>query len=222
MTIAEHHRWDVSPAEARQIQEELGKKVRIADGFKKVRLIAGADIGFGNGCARAVCVVMTFPELEVVEEVMVKGEVRFPYVPGLLTFREGPLLLSAFSRLKKTPDVILFDGQGIAHQRNLGLAAHMGVLLGWPTLGCAKSRLVGKYREPGAKKGSMSTLTYKGNRVGSVVRTRTNVRPVFVSPGNLISFASSEKLVLKCATRYRIPEPTRIADINCRKGRGLG
>ena len=222
MTIAEHHQWDVSPTEARKIQEELSKKVRIVDGFKKVSLIAGADIGFGNGYACAVCVVMTFPELEVVEEVMVKGEVQFPYVPGLLTFREGPLLLSALSRLRKTPDIILFDGQGIAHQRGLGLAAHMGVLLGWPTLGCAKSRLIGKYREPGARKGSMSTLTYKGNRVGSVVRTRTNVRPVFVSPGNLISFASSEKLVLKCATKYRIPEPTRIADINCRKGRGLG
>lgn len=221
MTVAEHHRWDVSPAEAKQIQEELGKKVRIVDGFEKVRLIAGADIGFRNGCATAVCIVMKFPELEVVEEVMVKGEVRFPYVPGLLTFREGPLLLNALSRLGKTPDVILFDGQGIAHQRGLGLAAHMGVLLGWPTLGCAKSRLVGKYKEPGTRKGSMSTLMYKGNRVGSVVRTRTDVRPVFVSPGHLVSFASSEELVLKCATKYRIPEPTRIADISCRKGTRL-
>lgn len=222
MTIAEHHQWDVSPAEARQIQEELSKKVRIVDGFKNVRLIAGADIGFGNGYACAVCVVMKFPELEIVEEVMLKGKVRFPYVPGLLTFREGPLLLSVLSRLKKTPDVILFDGQGIAHQRGLGLAAHMGVLVGRPTIGCAKSRLVGEYREPGGKKGSMSTLMYKGNRVGSVVRTRTDVRPVFISPGHLVSFASSEELVLKCATRCRIPEPTRMADIGCRKGKGVG
>lgn len=222
MTFAEHHRWDVSLAEARHIQDRLGKKVRIADGFERVKLIAGADIGFRNGHACAACVVMKFPELEVVEEAMLKGKVRFPYVPGLLTFREGPLLLSVLSRLKKTPDVILFDGQGIAHQRGLGLAAHMGVLLGRPTIGCAKSRLVGEYREPGRKKGSMSALMYKGNRVGSVVRTRTDVRPVFVSPGHLVTFASSERLVLECATKYRIPEPTRMADISCRKGKGVG
>jgi deoxyribonuclease V len=216
------HDWDVSAAEAGEIQEKLRKKVRIADGFRKVNLVAGADVHFKNGTGCAACLVMTFPQLEIVEEVMVKGSIRFPYVPGLLTFREGPLLLLALSRLQETPDVMIFDGQGIAHPRGLGLAAHMGVLLGRPTIGCAKSRLVGEYAEPALRRGSVSALAYQGREVGSVVRTRTNVKPVFVSPGHMVGLASSARLVLECATKYRIPEPTRIADHRCRREIGSG
>jgi len=222
LKVSKRHSWNVSAAEAREIQKDLRTRVKIGNGFKKVRLVGGADVSFKKGKGCAVCIVMRFPELETVEEVMVKGEIRFPYIPGLLTFREGPLLLRAFSRLREIPDVILFDGQGIAHPLGLGLAAHMGVLLGKPTLGCAKSRLVGDYREPGLERGSVSVLTYKGRRVGSVLRTRTNVRPVFVSPGHLVGFGSSVRLVLECGRGYRIPEPTRLADISCGKGMESG
>lgn len=222
MKASERHRWDVTAAEAREIQKGLRRRVKIGNGFSKVRLVGGADVSFKKGKGCAVCVVMRFPELEIVEEVMVKGEIRFPYIPGLLSFREGPLLLRAFSRLREIPDVIIFDGQGIAHPLGLGLAAHMGVLLGKPTLGCAKSRLIGDYREPGLERGSVSALMYRGRRVGSVVRTRKKVRPVFVSPGHLVGFGSSVRLVLECGRGYRIPEPTRIADIRCGKGIGSG
>ncbi len=221
MRIKENHEWDVSVDEAREIQKSLTRKVKIEDGFKEVRLVGGADVSFRRGRGCAACVVMRFPGLDTVEEVMAEGRVSFPYIPGLLTFREGPLLLEALMRLETEPDVIVFDGQGIAHPQGLGLAAHMGVLLGRPTVGCAKNRLVGEYREPGLERGSFSPLIFEGRRVGSAVRTRTNVKPVFVSPGNLVGLKSSVELVLDCSKGYRIPEPTRIADRNCGK-RTLG
>lgn len=219
VTAVEGHGWTVSVKSAREIQKRLSGKVKLKDGFKKVELVGGADVSFKNGRGCAVCVVMKFPELEIVEEVMAEGKVRFPYVPGLLTFREGPLLLRSFARLKSEPDVIIFDGQGIAHPLGLGLASHMGVLLRRPTIGCAKSRLVGEYREPGSVKGSVSALFYAGRQVGSVLRTRTDVKPVFVSPGNRVSLESSVRLVLDCASRYRLPEPTRMADLGCGRKR---
>jgi deoxyribonuclease V len=213
--IKEEHKWDVSVGEAKEIQRSLSRKVRIVDGFKEIRLVGGADVSFSRDRGCAACVVMSFPGLDTVEEVMAEGRINFPYVPGLLTFREGPLLLKALLKLETEPDVIVFDGQGIAHPQGLGLAAHMGVLLGRPTVGCAKSRLVGTYREPGPERGSFTPLVFEGRRVGSVVRTRTNVKPVFVSPGNLIGLESSVELVLDCAKGYRLPEPTRVADRSC-------
>jgi deoxyribonuclease V len=213
--VKEDHRWDVSVSEAREIQRNLSRKVKTEDGFKEIRLVGGADVSFSRDRGCAACVVMRFPGLDTVEEVIAEGRISFPYIPGLLTFREGPLLLEALMKLETEPDVIVFDGQGIAHPQGLGLAAHMGVLLGRPTVGCAKSRLVGDYREPGLEKGSFSPLVFKGRRVGSVVRTRTNVKPVFVSPGNLVGLESAVELVLDCAKGYRLPEPTRIADRSC-------
>ena len=206
------HEWDVTPEKAREIQRRLSERVVTRSGLRKISFVGGADVSVKEDRGCAVCVVMKFPELEMVEEVMAEGRVRFPYIPGLLTFREGPLLLEAFAKLKKEPDVMIFDGQGIAHPLGLGLASHIGVVLGRPTVGCAKSRLVGEYREPGPDKGCASALVYRGRRVGSVVRTRAGVRPVFVSPGNQVGFDSSVSLVLDCARRYRLPEPTRAAD----------
>jgi deoxyribonuclease V len=210
------HDWAVSPKKAREIQRWLSEMVSTRDGFRDVSFVGGADISIREDRGFAVCVVMRYPQLEIEEEVMAEGRIRFPYVPGLLTFREGPLLLRVLAKLKKEPDIIMFDGQGVAHPVGLGLASHMGVILGRPTIGCAKKRLVGEYREPNAEKGSVSELLYRGRRIGSVVRTRTGVKPVFISPGNGVSFDSSVRLVLDCARRYRLPEPTRVADISSR------
>jgi deoxyribonuclease V len=206
----------MTPKKAREIQIELSKMVSTEDSIRRVRFVGGADVSMKEDRGLAVCVVMSFPEMEIQEEVMAEGRVRFPYVPGLLTFREGPLLLRAFAKLRKEPDVIVFDGQGIAHPLGLGIASHMGVLLGRPTIGCAKKRLVGEYEEPGIEKGSTSPMLFRGHRVGSVVRTRTGVKPVFVSPGNRIGFDSAARLILGCTLRYRLPEPTRIADKSSR------
>ena len=154
---------------------------------------------------------MSFPELVVAEENWVKGRVEFPYIPGLLTFREAPVLLEAFSLLKQRPDVIVFDGQGIAHPRGFGLASHAGLLLGLPSAGCAKTRLVGEYAPVGKKRGSFSWLWFEGKKVGAVVRTRANVKPVFVSPGDKITLQTAVRLVLAACKNYRLPEPIRKA-----------
>jgi deoxyribonuclease V len=211
------HDWAVTTTKAKEIQRRLAGKVSLKDTFDGVALIAGVDVSVRNRDGCAACVVMSFPELEIVEEVFAQGKIDFPYVPGLLTFREGPLVLQALAKLKEEPDVLIFDGQGIAHPSGMGLASHMGVLLERPTIGCAKSRLVGEYTDPGVEKGSASDLLFEGRRVGSVVRTRTGVKPVFVSPGNRIGFDSSIELVLDCARRYRLPEPTRMAHLACGK-----
>jgi deoxyribonuclease V len=213
--LALRHDWAVTTGQAREIQRKLARKLSLKDTFDRVALIAGVDVSVRNRRGCAACVVMSFPELEILEEVVARGRIDFPYVPGLLTFREGPLVLQAFAKLKREPDVLIFDGQGIAHPVSMGLASHMGVLLERPTIGCAKSRLVGEYEDPGIEKGSASDLLFEGRRVGSVVRTRTGVKPVFVSPGNRIGFDSSVRLVLDCARRYRLPEPTRMAHLTC-------
>jgi deoxyribonuclease V len=177
--------------------------------------VAGADVAFSRRHERffATVIVLSFPGLEVVEQVSAWVRPSFPYVPGLLSFREGPALVKAFSRIKSDPGAVIFDGQGIAHPRRLGLAAHMGLWLGKPTVGCAKSRLIGEHRQPGEKKGQAVRLMDKGEKIGEVLRTRDGVKPVYVSPGHLADFKTSTRLVLLCCTRYRLPEPTRLADI---------
>jgi deoxyribonuclease V len=204
-----------SVAEARLIQEELGKKVRIRPLRKQPRLVAGLDASFTGGKrgkARGAVCLYTYPELEPVEEATAELDITFPYVPGLLTFREGPALLAALMKLRGTPDLLLFDGQGIAHPTGMGIAAHMGALLDMPSIGCAKSRLVGEFREPARRKGSRAKLVYAGETVGAVLRTRDGVRPLFVSPGHMADIESSIEIALGCTTRYRIPEPLRCAD----------
>lgn len=201
-----------SVAEARAIQRELKKKVKIRPLRKAPRLVAGLDAAFpGKNVTGAVC-LFSYPELELLEEVLVSMMCRFPYIPGLLTFREGPVLIKALSKIGRTPDVLLFDGQGIAHPEGMGIAAHIGALLDIPSIGCAKSRLVGIHKEPAKRKGSRARLIYDGKTVGAALRTRDGVRHMYVSPGHKIDIEGAIDIVLRCTTRYRLPEPIRCAD----------
>lgn len=206
-------RWPRTVAGARALQERLAARVRAAGGPRRVRLLAGADLAYHPEGSRAwaAVVLLAWPELTVVEAATAAGRPRFPYVPGYLTFREGPLLLAAFRRLRRRPDLCLFDGAGLAHPRRFGLACHMGVLLGLPSVGCAKSLLVGTYREPGPARGAWSPILLEGAPVGAAVRTRAGVAPVFVSPGHRIGLPAAVRWVLACA-RYRVPEPIRLAE----------
>lgn len=204
---------DVSPSEAVRIQKNLAARVRLQDDFGKIQVIAGADVAFDESGGIAGVIVYRYPELTEVERVSARGRLRFPYVPGLLTFREGPILLKAFGKLKTKPDLILFDGQGIAHPRGFGLASHMGLLLDTPTIGCAKSLLCGDYREPGPNRGDRSPLVYRGRQVGVILRTRDRVKPIFVSPGHKVSLRTAVKIALHCVEKFRVPKPTREADL---------
>ncbi len=187
----------------------------IRDGPRAPRLVAGADVAYDKASGRcfAAVVVMRPPGMEVVETARAVGATSFPYVPGLLTFREGPVLLEAFAGLRIRPDLVIFDGQGIAHPRRFGLASHMGYLLDIPSVGCAKSILVGEHPPLGPEAGSVAWMVHKGERVGAALRTRDNVRPVYVSPGHRVGFRPAIRLVLSVVTKFRVPEPTRIADI---------
>ncbi len=216
MKIRQLHPWDLSPREAMALQRELASRV-VRDGSpadEDVRFVAGSDVAFDNARGRAAgaIVVLAYPSLEVVEEATVEVPVPFPYVPGLLSFRETPVLLEAFAALKHTPDLLMVDGHGYAHPRRFGFACHLGLLLDLPTIGVAKSRLVGVPARVGEPRGSRADLVDGGEVIGSLLRTRERVKPVYVSIGHRISLAAAERWVLACATRYRLPEPTRLAD----------
>ncbi len=174
--------------------------------------IAAVDASFAGEEIIAVATLYTYPELSHVRDVFVREKIYFPYVPGFLSFREGHAIVVTIQKLKIKPDLILFDGQGIAHPKGIGIASHIGVILNIPTIGCAKSRLIGEFEEPDKDKGSWTYLRYKGTGVGVVLRTRRNVKPVFVSPGHMIDIKSSIEIVMDCVTEYRIPEPLRRAD----------
>ncbi|MBI2413802.1 MAG: deoxyribonuclease V [Deltaproteobacteria bacterium] len=204
--------WPEDKDLARKVQRELADKVALSPLAKAPALIAGVDSAFFDDRVISTACLFSFPSLELIEETFAIKEVRFPYIPGLLSFREGTSTIEAIEKLKKKPDLIIFDGQGIAHPRGLGIASYAGVLLDIPSVGCAKSRLVGEYDEPGKTKGSWSPLKILDKTVGAVLRTRANVEPVFVSPGHKIDIKGSLRLVLACATAYRLPEPTRRAD----------
>ena len=199
--------------QAREDQRGLRRKIISGDDFPDIKLIAGADAAFSSDgkIVFGALVVLSFPELEPRQVVFGRCPVTFPYIPGYLSYREGPVLYDLFKRLNSRPDLILFDGQGIAHPRGLGLASHLGVVLDIPSVGCAKSRLVGEYNEPGPEKGERSPLIYKGVQVGWTLRTRDNVRPIFVSPGHRVGLESAYRLVLACCRRFRLPEPCRLA-----------
>ncbi len=205
------HSWDVSPAEARRLQNELRTQVVKTDQFGKINTVAGVDIGLKKDIARASVVVLSFPELQVVDSVVTESPVRFSYIPGLLSFREIPPLLTAFTQLQTEPDLVIVDGQGIAHPRRFGLASHLGLILDKPTIGCAKSRLCGQYEEPESEQGSYTYLMDKGEIIGTVVRTRKNVQVVYISIGHQISLDSVRTLTLACCRGYRLPETTRYA-----------
>jgi len=206
--------WDLAPREARRLQERLRERVVLEDDFQPIRFVAGADLAFdpSTQIAFAGVIVYRFPGLEEVERRRARRKLRFPYVPGLLSFREGPALLAAFARLRTEPDVILIDGHGLAHPRRFGIACHLGVLFDKPTIGCAKSLLVGEHAEPAAPAGSATPLLLGGERVGVVLRTRENVKPIYVTPGHRVSVDSAVELVRLCLDGFRIPKPTREAD----------
>ena len=203
----------LSPTEAVAIQNELRSKIQLKPLEKPVQLIAGSDISFNkfSETVYAGIVVMKFPELQVVETVSVVDEIKFPYVPGLLAFREVPALVKCWEQLKTKPDVLVLDGHGISHPRRLGIATHFGVLMQTPTLGCAKSLLTGKYQQPANDPGAATDLIHQNEVVAKVLRTKRNTKPVFVSPGNLITQAECLQIILHCIRGYRIPEPTRLA-----------
>ncbi len=205
--------WPTNIHDAKAMQLALREKVKIITFKKTPQYVSSVDASFADDKIVAVACLYKYPELIYLGHEVAIREASFPYVPGYLTFREGPAIFEALYSLKIKPDIILFDGQGIAHPRRMGIAAHIGVILDMPTIGCAKSRLVGEYKEPGFKKGDWSSLRYKGRTVGAVLRTRDNVRSVFVSPGHGIDLKGSIKIVLGCTTKYRIPEPLRRADI---------
>lgn len=215
MRVNNLHRWDVSFSEARAIQERLRELVRFSGFSGEFEIVAGVDVAYSkrNNLLFGGLVALRYPNFSVVEEQFIVDEVRFPYVPGYLSFREAPVILRLFEKAEVVPDVVIIDGQGVAHPRGFGIASHIGVLLGVPTIGCAKSLLCGEFNELGSKKGSVAPIYLNGKICGYAVRTKTNKNPVFVSPGNLISFADACDVVLKCVRRYRIPEPTRVAHI---------
>lgn len=210
-------RWPADIAEARKIQDEYRNKVKIVSLEKAPNYIAGVDAAFSDDKIIGVACLYKYPEIVPLEDSCAFEKTAFPYIPGYLSFREGPAIIHALRDLKKKPDLILFDGQGIAHPKRLGIASHIGAFLDMPSIGCAKSRLVGEYEEPGGKKGEWSPLSYGGDVVGAVLRTRNGVRPVFVSPGHRIDLKGSVDIVLGCTGKYRIPEPLRRADMISKK-----
>jgi deoxyribonuclease V len=214
------HNWDVTPKEALEIQNGLQKKLSLKAVFKKIEKIGGVDVSYAKrtNALKAAIVILSFPSLEIIETVEKRGRCNFPYVPGLLTFREGPIILEAFEKLKELPDVLLFDGQGIAHPRRMGIAAHLGILLDLPTIGCAKSLLCGEFEEPMKEKGSRSFILDKEEIVGVALRTRVNVKPLFVSPGNKIDLKTSIEIALASSSHFRIPVPLRWAHSLSQRG----
>lgn len=207
------HRWSLTPRAAIRLQQSLAQEVRQEPLTHSPRLVAGADLAFAPDGLRCLAglVVYNLKLQTVVEEVLAWKPVRFPYVPGLLSFREIPAVLAAARKLKTTPDLFMFDGQGYAHPRRVGLASHAGLILGIPTIGAAKSRLIGTYEEPAAARGSFSPLIDRGELIGAVLRTRDRVNPIYVSVGHRVTLEDAIRVTLACVTRYRIPEPTRLA-----------
>jgi deoxyribonuclease V len=210
------HEWNLSPTDAIALQKELAQRVILEDHVGDVHYVAGVDMAINenNNMARAAVVLLSYPELEMVERHIYEEPIRMPYVPGLLSFREAPSVLGALDQLRQKPDLVMTDGQGIAHPRRLGIAAHLGLWINIPTIGCAKSILSGRYNkeELGEEAGSWVPLIDKQDTIGAVVRTRTRVNPMFISPGHLISVETSIRYVLACSGGYRLPEPTRQAD----------
>jgi deoxyribonuclease V len=213
MKVTQRHSWHVTTAEARAIQAELASEVLRTGTITKPRYIAGVDISVNrfSKTGRGAVVVLSYPEMEIKEVRVVDDRIEFPYIPGLLSFREAPLLLKAFEKLTLTPDIVMVDGQGIAHPRRCGIASHLGLILGIPTIGCAKSRLCGEHDVPGAKAGDFAELKDNGEVIGAVVRTRDNVKPLYISVGHMIDLPGAMKWVLACYRGYRLPEPTRLA-----------
>lgn len=206
------HRWDVSPKRAAAIQRALRDRIRVEAPGGPLRYVAGVDAAFTDNACLAGVVLWDRAREVMEEEHVATRPLTFPYVPGLLSFREAPAILAALRKLERAPDAIMTDGHGYAHPRRFGIACHVGLLCDLPTVGCAKSRLVGEHAEPGEKRGSRTALRDGRERIGTVLRTQDGVRPVYASVGHRIDLGTAEKLLFSCVTRYRLPEPTRLAD----------
>lgn len=214
MEFPELHSWDMNAKDAIALQRLLAQHLcldsRLPD---PVRYVAGVDVSYRRGGVEffAAVVVLQFSDMKVVEQATASARVTFPYIPGLLSFRELPVVLQAFKKLQTIPDVVLVDGQGVAHPRHLGLASHLGLWLDRPTVGCAKSRLCGEHDPPGRHRGDRVPLVFENAAVGTVLTTRSGIKPLYVSPGHLLDVPDSAELVMHCLGRYRLPEPTRLA-----------
>lgn len=216
------HRWTLSPRAAAAVQARLAERVILAPLARTPRFVAGLDAAFAGGNVIAAVVLWDRQRCEVVESHLATRPLRFPYVPGLLSFREAPALLGALRKLRHPPDALMCDGQGLAHPRRFGLASHLGLLCDLPSLGVAKSLLVGTHRPLGSRRGARTELVDRGETVGLALRTKAEVRPVFVSVGHRLDLAGAGRLTLACAIKHRLPEPTRLADRLVARGRLLG
>ncbi|MFC1715680.1 deoxyribonuclease V [Candidatus Poribacteria bacterium] len=221
MKYLELHSWDLQYSEAVKVQRELKDRLILKAPRMDLRLVAGADVSYSKGSDVFFSSVVVFemPDMKIVEESTAKGRVDFPYIPGLLSFREAPVLIKAFEGLKNIPDMIIFDGQGIAHPRGIGLASHMGLVLDCSSIGCAKKILVGDHDPVGNEVGDYSPLVFQDNVVGAALRTRKNVKPVFISPGHKMDMPSAVETVMKTCRGYKLPEPTRQAHLSVNRFR---
>ena len=215
------HPWDLPYKEAVKVQQDLRDRLILEAPNIDPKLVAGADVSYSKGSDLffSSVVVLEMPEMKILEETTASGTVNFPYIPGLLSFREAPILIKAFEKVKNVPDVVIFDGQGTAHPRGLGLACHMGLVLDLPSIGCAKKVLVGDYEPVGSAVGEYSHMVFKGDVVGAALRTRENVKPVFVSPGHRMDVLSAIDIVVKTCQGYKLPEPTRQAHLAVNRAR---
>jgi deoxyribonuclease V len=213
LSILRLHSWDLAPREAMALRAQLAARIVREDELAAVRRVAGVDVGLESdgSVTRAAVAVLRFPGLELDESSVVRAPTRFPYVPGLLSFREAPAVLEALSRLDAVPDLILCDGQGIAHPRRFGIACHIGLLTGIPCIGVAKTRLVGEHEAVPDARGAWAPLLHRGELIGAALRTRKGVKPLYISPGHRISLETAIRWVMACLTRYRLPETTRWA-----------
>jgi deoxyribonuclease V len=210
--VTKLHNWNLTPEEAARVQTDLRQRLVLTWDKRPIATIGGVDISIKTESARAAIVVIRYPELTPLEAVIADAPLVFPYIPGLLAFREGPAVLAAWSDLKTKPDMLMFDGQGIAHPRGIGIASQMGLWLEHPTIGVAKSRLYGRHTEVGLERGDRADLLdNKGSIIGAVLRTREKTNPLYVSPGHLIDVEHATQFVLTCSAGYRLPEPTRWA-----------
>lgn len=219
MQPAIHHSWDISEQEAIALQRDLASKVVRADELDPVKLVAGVDVAYSkhNNTLVAAVVVLDAASGELVETVTIQDQELFPYVPGLFSFRELPPIIKAFEQLSSTPQLVVCDGQGLAHPRRFGLACHLGVLFDIPTIGCGKSRLIGQETEPGKERGAMTPLVDEDEVIGAALRTQTGIKPIYVSIGHKISLSTACQWVLELSPNYRLPETTRLSDQAVRK-----
>jgi deoxyribonuclease V len=206
------HDWGLSPSDAIDLQDRLAGELRDQPlDWGNLRTVAGVDVSVRNNVSQAAVVVLSYPDFQPIETATATMPTPYPYIPGLLTFREGPVLLAAFAKLQHTPDVFMFDGMGRIHPRRMGIAAHIGLWLEMPTMGCGKTPFIGRHEELALEQGSLSPLIYRHDHIGMVVRTKTNVKPVYISAGHLMTHDDAVMLTLRCTTRYRLPEPIRAA-----------